>query len=65
MLFDMPADPGEMKNLAGQPAFASEIKRHRRLLAQWNKLTEEDKSPIKPGPKNRRSKTQQKNNRKK
>jgi hypothetical protein len=65
MLFDMQADPGEMKNLAGQPAFTSEIERHRKLLVQWNKLTEEDKHPIKPGPKRRRSKTQQKNSRKK
>ena len=65
MLFDMQADPGEMKNLAGQSAYASEIERHRKLLAQWNKLTEEDKHPIKPGPKSRRSKTQRKNSRKK
>jgi hypothetical protein len=65
MLFDMQADPGEMKNLAGQPALASEIERHRKLLAQWNKLTEEDKNPVKPGPKNMRSKTQRKNSRKK
>jgi len=64
MLFDMPVDPGEMKNLAGQPAFASEIERHRRLLAQWNKLTEEDKHPTKPNPKSRRNKTKQKNSRK-
>jgi len=65
MLFDMQADRGEMKNMAGQQAFASEIERHRKLLDEWNKLTEEDKHPIKPGPKRRRSKTQQKNSRKK
>ena len=65
MLFDMQEDPGEMKNLAGQPALASEIERHRKLLAQWNKLTEEDKNPVKPGPKSGRNKTKQQKNRKK
>jgi arylsulfatase A-like enzyme len=65
MLFDMQADPGEMKNLAGQPALNSEIERHRKLLAQWNKLTEEDKNPIKPSPKSGRNKTKQQKNRKK
>jgi hypothetical protein len=65
MLFDMQADPGEMKNLAGQPALNSEIERHRKLLAQWNKLTEEDKHTIKSNPKSRRSKTQRKNSKKK
>jgi len=65
MLFDMQADPGEMENLAGQPALTPEIKRHRRLLAQWNKLTGEDKHPVKPSPKKRRSKTQRKNSGKK
>ena len=50
MLFDMEADPGEMKNLAGDAALAGELDRHRQLLAQWNKATEEDKHPVKPGP---------------
>ena len=49
MLFDMEADPGEMKNLAGDAALASELDRHRQLLAQWNKATEEDQHPVKPG----------------
>jgi len=60
MLFDMQADPGEMKNLAGQSEFSSEIEKHRSLLAQWNKFTEEDKHPIKPGPKRGKSKTKRK-----
>ncbi|HUU18152.1 MAG TPA: hypothetical protein VMW72_13460 [Sedimentisphaerales bacterium] len=64
MLFDMQADPGEMKNLAGQTALAGEIERHRKLLADWNKLTEESKYMIKPSPKSQRKKTQRKNSRK-
>ncbi len=51
MLFDLQADPGEMKNLAGQAALAAELERHRRLLAQWNKSTEEDRHPVQPSPK--------------
>ena len=50
MLFDLESDPGEMKNLAGQAALAAELQRHRQLLAQWNKTTEEDKYPVKPNP---------------
>lgn len=63
MLFDMQADPGEMKNLAGRAAFGAEMERHRKLLAQWNKLTEEDKHPAKPSPKSRRKNAQQKKSR--
>jgi len=58
MLFDLQADPGEMKNLAGQTAFTTEMERHRTLLAGWNKLTEEDKYPILPSPKAQRRKQQ-------
>jgi arylsulfatase A-like enzyme len=50
MFLDLEADPGEMKNLAAQPALASEIERHRKLLADWNKLTEEANHPIQPAP---------------
>jgi hypothetical protein len=46
IFFDMEADPGEMKNLAGEPAHAGQIERHRQLLAQWNKTTKEMKYPI-------------------
>jgi arylsulfatase A-like enzyme len=59
MLFDMQADPGEMKNLAGQAAMVKELERHRKMLAQWNKLTEEDKHPVVPAPKTQKKKTQQ------
>ena len=50
MFFDLQADPGEMKNLVAEPALATEIERHRKLLADWNKLTEEASHPIQPGP---------------
>ena len=46
MLFDLQADPGEMKNLAADKAVAGELERHRQLLAQWKKTTEEDKYPL-------------------
>lgn len=49
MLFDLDADPGEMKNLAAQPALAGEMERHRNLLARWKELTEESQHPIQPG----------------
>jgi arylsulfatase A-like enzyme len=58
MFFDMQADPGEMKNLAAQPALATEIERHRKLLADWNQLTEEAKYPIQPGPQGKANKGQ-------
>lgn len=51
MLFDLPADPGEMKNLAGEAALAAELERHRGLLAQWSRTTEENKYPVQPSPK--------------
>lgn len=35
MLFDMQADPGETRNLASEPDYASELARHRRLLREW------------------------------
>ena len=50
MLFDMESDPGEMKNLAAEAALAGELERHRLLLAQWKKTTEEDKYPVKASP---------------
>ena len=49
MFFDLQADPGEMKNLAADKAAASELERHRQLLAQWKKTTEEDKYPVQAG----------------
>ncbi|MDD4870388.1 MAG: sulfatase-like hydrolase/transferase [Kiritimatiellae bacterium] len=43
MFFNLDADPGEMKNLAGEDALAGEIERHRKLLAKWREDTEESK----------------------
>jgi arylsulfatase A-like enzyme len=59
MFFDMQADPGEMKNLAGQPALAAEVARHGRLLADWNRLTEEADHPIRPNPQAQRARKNQ------
>lgn len=56
MLFDMKADPGEMKNLAGEASLAGEIQRHRRLLTGWRKTTEEQKHPVRPSSKSPRRK---------
>jgi arylsulfatase A-like enzyme len=51
LFFDLQADPVEMKDLVGVKAAASELERHRQLLAQWKKTTEEDKYPLPSGPK--------------
>ena len=56
LLLDLTADPGEMKNLAGDAAAASELARHRQLLAQWNETTEEGKHPIQSRPKAQKKK---------
>lgn len=50
MLFDLEADPGEMKSLAGDAALAGELERHRKLLAEWNRTTEEAAYPVQPTP---------------
>jgi len=49
LFFDLQADPHEMKNLAGDKAVAGELTRHRQLLAQWRKTTEEDNYPLQAG----------------
>ena len=49
LLFDLLADPVEMKNLVADKAVASELTRHRQLLAQWKTTTEEDKYPLQAG----------------
>ncbi|MCE5277376.1 MAG: sulfatase-like hydrolase/transferase [Planctomycetaceae bacterium] len=54
MFFDMQADPGEMKNIAAEANTAAEIDRHRKLLAQWCVLTQVEKYPILPNPKQNR-----------
>ncbi len=64
MLFDMDADAGEMKNLAGRPALATEMERHRKRLADWNTRTEEANYPILPSPKSQRRKPQRQRTRK-
>ncbi|MCX7043994.1 MAG: sulfatase-like hydrolase/transferase [Candidatus Sumerlaeota bacterium] len=50
MLFDMETDPGEMKNLTGETALASELDRHRKMLADWQQLTELEKYPLQANP---------------
>jgi len=50
LLFDLQHDPGEMKNLAGDKDAAAELERHRQLLAQWRKTTEEENYPVQAGP---------------
>ena len=50
MLFDLQADPGETKNLAGEAVMALELDRHRQLLAGWKETTEENKYPVQPNP---------------
>lgn len=51
MLFDMEADPHELKNLAGDPGMTEQLKQHREILAQWKQITEEPKYPVLPSPK--------------
>jgi len=58
MLFDMGTDPDEMKNLAGQAAVAAELDRHRKLLAEWNKLTEEAGHPVRRDPRAAKNRTE-------
>lgn len=48
LLFDLTADPYEMKNRAGDKALAAELARHRGLLAQWKQTTQEDQYPVQP-----------------
>ena len=61
MLFDLEADPGEMKNLAGSAELSEELLRHRALLAEWRAATAESAGPIKskkdgPRPKKKKRK---------
>ena len=61
MLFDLEADPGEMKNLAGVADLSDELLRHRALLADWRTATAEEAGPIKskkddPRPKKKQNK---------
>ena len=61
MLFDLEADPGELKNLAGAADLSDELLRHRALLADWRTATAEEAEPIKskkdgPRPKKKKKK---------
>ena len=38
MLYDMEADPGEMRNLAVESRYTAELQRHRDMLRQWMEL---------------------------
>jgi arylsulfatase A-like enzyme len=39
--YDLENDPHEVKNLASDPAFVAELKRHQQLLATWMKETDD------------------------
>jgi len=41
-LVDMENDPGEMRNLAGVPQFRDVLAEHRRLLAEWIKISKDE-----------------------
>lgn len=47
--YDLTNDPNEMKNLANDPRFASELRRHQEALAAWTKETK-DVMPAKRSP---------------
>lgn len=53
-------DPHEMKDVAADAAMPGELDLHRRLLAGWNKTTEEDKHPVRPSSKKPRRKAKRK-----
>jgi len=40
-LYDLDQDPHEIRNLVGDPTFASELKRHRAILETWMKETDD------------------------
>jgi arylsulfatase A-like enzyme len=44
-LVDMKSDPGEMKNLAQEPALSSVLKEHRELLKAWYQQNNETLDP--------------------
>jgi uncharacterized protein (TIGR02145 family) len=41
-LFDMDADPGETRNLAGDPSMKAELDRHKMLLKAWIQSTKDE-----------------------
>ncbi len=54
LLFDLQADPYELKDLVADKAATGELEHHRELLAQWKKTTEEDRYPVQATPKAKR-----------
>jgi hypothetical protein len=40
-LYDLHKDPHEIRNLAGDPRYAAELKRHRGILQKWMKETDD------------------------
>ncbi|NBR43173.1 MAG: DUF4976 domain-containing protein [Verrucomicrobia bacterium] len=55
--FDMEKDMLEIHNLIADPSLADEIQRHRSLLAQWRKDTQDETGKKAPEKKNARKKT--------
>jgi arylsulfatase A-like enzyme len=48
VLFDLEADPGETRDLAGEPLLAEVLQRHRMLLARWRAWSRESEYPVVP-----------------
>ena len=40
-LYDLQADPHEIRNLADRPEFSEELGRHRRILEEWIRSTDD------------------------
>jgi choline-sulfatase len=45
-LFDLENDPGELKNLATDPAHESVLKEHRRMLKDWKRRADDPFDPV-------------------
>ncbi len=58
MLFDLENDPDELRNLVEEPKLENVLKQHREWLAEWRKVTEEEKYPVLPSPKEARPRAQ-------
>jgi len=54
--FDMEKDPGELTNLIADPALSNEVERHRRLLKQWRRETQDEIGNRAPVEKKRKGK---------
>lgn len=40
-LYDLENDPHEVRNLAGDPKYAAELRRHRNILKEWMKESDD------------------------